>query len=148
MCRCRRRLRRWIWSPLVFNIIQKLPIITILVLDRPVVKNEAHTVLHTTRVLNNNVRECMESTIKGNVNARDRPRHNEAEFATRELLIITYCCKSERSRHSDNVRLWLSHRGAGPFIRPRRSSTQATCRVFARDRSESGDECDRCADGA
>ena len=62
---------------------------TISVLERPVVKNEAHTVLHTTRVLNNNVRECMESTIKGNVNARDRPRHNEAEFATRELL-ITY----------------------------------------------------------
>merc|ERR1719494_1678670 len=56
-----------------------------IVLELPAVKNEAHTVLHTTRVLNNNVRECMESTIKGNVNARDRPRHNEAEFATPDI---------------------------------------------------------------
>jgi hypothetical protein len=56
-----------------------------IVLERPEVKNEAHTVLHTTRVLNNNVRECMDSTIKGNVNARDRPRHNEAEFTTPEI---------------------------------------------------------------
>jgi len=56
-----------------------------IVLERPEAKNEAHTVLHTTRVLNNNVRECMESTMKGNVNARDRTRHNEAEFATPEI---------------------------------------------------------------
>ena len=58
-----------------------------LVLDRPEIKTEAHTVVHTTRVLNNNVRECMSSTIIGNVDAKDRRRHNEPEFITRKILL-------------------------------------------------------------